>query len=74
MFKVFVALFALVAVASANVIVPGNLGYSFGPLGYSSVLQTPLAYHHAIATPVITTQVVAAPAIQSGYVTAVIKM
>ncbi|RZB73475.1 uncharacterized protein BDFB_005631 [Asbolus verrucosus] len=57
---VFVALFALVAVASAGVLLPASYG-----LGYSS-LVSPLAY----SAPLAVAPVAVAPAIQSGYVAA----
>ncbi|XP_068904405.1 adult cuticle protein 1-like [Tenebrio molitor] len=58
---VFVALFALVAVASAGIVVPAGLGYS-------SVIASPLSY--AAAPYAVAAPVAVAPAIQSGYVAA----
>ncbi|EFA03588.1 uncharacterized protein LOC661258 [Tribolium castaneum] len=58
---VFVALFALVAVASAGFVVPS--------LGYSS-LVSPLAYRYAAAPIAVAAPVAVAPAIQTGYVAA----
>ncbi|KAJ3655700.1 hypothetical protein Zmor_014820 [Zophobas morio] len=64
---VFVALFALVAVASAGIVVPGAVGYSsvISPLSYAA----PYAAHYA-APIAVAAPVAVAPAIQSGYVAA----
>ncbi|XP_049819110.1 cuticle protein 16.5-like isoform X4 [Aethina tumida] len=81
--KVFVALFALVAVASAGVLLPQSYGYGLGssllaaPLSYAAsplAYSAPLAYSGSIAhhAPLAYSApiVAAAPAIQSGYVAA----
>ncbi|XP_072387076.1 uncharacterized protein [Diabrotica undecimpunctata] len=63
---IIVALFAILAMASAGVVLSPSLGYSYQPLAYSAPLVVPSAYSY-VAAPV---SYAAAPAIQSGYVAA----
>ncbi|CAH0557374.1 unnamed protein product [Brassicogethes aeneus] len=77
--KVIVALFALVAVSAAGIVLPSAYSYGLGsPLAYSAPLSyaaSPLAYSAPLsyaAAPLAYSApiVAAAPAIQSGYVAA----